>query len=211
MRRCLLLAIAIALVWAAPTEVSATTVLNDHGRAVVIDAGWVAETEDEFTGGGAIATSIKGGATSLSYVQYTETWLLCDDGGTPASPDDDLWGLEFTFETGDGPATLGMSPQYETGHAEATIDINSTYVNDCTGEISETIREEVPITIRMDASSQVIRETGSSVFRIPGQINEALRFSSTYRYGKGVVEVAGVRVAANGPMGKTSWHFHANG
>lgn len=211
MRRSQLLTVAIALVWAAPSIAWATTVLNDRGWASVIDSAWAIETEDSFTGGGAVATSIRGGETSLSYYQYTETWLLCDDGGTPDVPEDDLWGLEFTFETGNGSASMQLDRQFETGSAVATIDIYSTYVNDCAGELVETVREEVRITIRMEATSALIRESGSSVFRIPGQTNEALRSSSSYRYGEGVVEVAGGRIATNGAMGQTSWHFHANG
>jgi hypothetical protein len=211
MRRLFIVITALALIGAIPVAASATTVFNETGRATVIESYWGTETPDGWTGGSASAATVDGDDTTLYFFEYTEAWVMCSGGDTPDDPDDDVWGFVSTFTSGDGLGELDLNGRFTVGDAAALMDLYSFYVNDCTGEVTETVEAAVPIIIHLESTSPVIKQSGSNVFHIPGADNDRFRFSSSYREGDGTVQVGESTVAVSGAMGKTSWRIHYNG
>jgi hypothetical protein len=208
-RTFVLLGVVAALVGLSALPAAATLVINDNGKAQVIDASWWSDTESGWTYGYASAWDY-GRDAYLDFFEESGSWVWCD-AGTPGDPTDDYEGFVGTYTYGSGPATVHLARGYATGHADAVVDVWVDSYNDCTGEYGYEEHPSVAVSIDLTATSPLVREKGSSSFHIPSEFNDNYRFSSAYRQGDGVVTVGEVGHAAYyGMLGQTTWHYHSN-
>ena len=67
------------------------------------------------------------------------------------------------------------------------------------------------MALELSGSGDLIKETGTWSFKIPGQYNSHSRYSSTYRPATGTASLAGEAHDVYGAIGKVSWSDHSNG
>jgi hypothetical protein len=195
-----------ALLIAPAGSASAKVVINESGTVTELFADWYDDDSDDTFSYGYAAAYTMNRRTFIDYYSYTETPL--GDGC-----------YEVTYTEAWGPGTLTVAKKYETGLATGTLDgWTGSYVW-CEGdgengefEADNGGSEEIhiDITLAFTATSSLIRETSSSSFKIPGEVNENSRFTSQYRRGATDVTVDGDTIRYS-QLGTFTYRYHTNG
>ncbi|HEY4632577.1 MAG TPA: hypothetical protein VIH00_01570 [Candidatus Limnocylindrales bacterium] len=204
-----LAASALLLTVAAPVSAGQST-YNSSGSALTAQGGW--DSFDEATGsyeyGWVSGWQAQGEPAFVEFYGGSFREIVCTPahGNQPATTSY----LE-TFRYGGGPGSLSIGRVYSVASASATIDIWTDTYNGCTGEYTSSIAEGVAVALELSGSGDLIKETGTWSFKIPGQYNSHSRYSSTYRPATGTASLAGEAHDVYGAIGKVSWSDHSNG
>jgi hypothetical protein len=205
------LASILALVVAAPA-VAGPNVANISGGATVAQVDWAYDDGDTFVGGYLVAAEETRADPVVEYFLYTETIVQCAGAETAEDPTDDVWDFYSVVESGFGPAaTFAIGKSYSSATATAVLTIAIDAFDGCVGEVTSTIREDVPVRLEVVGTSPLIRESGHGSFHIPSDINAHGSFKQTYRLGTGVAQIADRTIAGDGVLGELSWRDHSNG
>jgi hypothetical protein len=210
MRRILLVALVLGLIVAAAAPAGARDVSNGSQTMIQMQGYW--SSYDDATGAwvdaGIYATEYSG-ETWIEYYRYSSTPITCE-GDVPGTLYESFWGS--------GPGTLEAEKTYTAGSAFGTVTgWTETYTECWFGE--EVVAPEnggggeemtLDVAAYFTATSPLIREKGSSSFKIPGETNFHDKYSSTYRYGDVEATVDGETFYGDGQLGKVTWRYHSN-
>ncbi len=137
--------------------------------------------------------------------------MLCSDGGTPDDESDDFYGLVGSFSSGSSVGTLTISKRYGSATASGTFDIWTETYDECTGTYDSEIVQGVHVSLDLDATGALVKETGRDSFHVPSEYNSHSSYRSSYRGAEGVVTIGDRTFDSYGRIGKVSWSDHTNG
>jgi hypothetical protein len=204
-----LAASALLLAVAAPVSAGQST-YNSSGSALTAQGGWDSfdETSGTYEYGWVTGWQAQGEPAFVEFYGGSFQEIVCAPahGNQPATT-----AYLETFRYGAGPGSLSIDRSYSVASASATIDIWTDTFDGCTGEYTSSIAEGVAVTLELSGSGDLIKETGTWSFRIPGQYNSHSRYASTYRPATGTASLGGEAHDVYGAIGKVSWSDHSNG
>lgn len=215
MRTFTVLSMAAVMVLAVAAPVAAGANVGNYSSSISLaEANW--ESYDESTGTwgyGYLAASYDDGSTEawIDFGESNETWMLCSDGGTPADESDDTYGVVGTFSTGGGVGSLTIGKRSDSASASGTFDIWTETYDECTGTYDGAVEHGVHVSLDLDATSALVKESGRNGFHLPGEYNNHSSYRSSYRYADGVVAIGDRSFDSYGRIGKVSWSDHSNG
>lgn len=217
----ILLVAASLTVMAIPSATADT--YNASGSESILEGGWWAgDWGDEIIVSGFAAARLpKGAATGELYYSESVGVLTTCDAGTPDDPDDDYIGYIWTGRDGWGTAEVTIAKSFATGTAVGTVELWTSSWSECEwyeegGEVSPNNgpgpgTETAELTITLDGDGQLMRQSDSYRFHIPGQYNEHSRSRSVWRSAVGVVTVDDFAHSTSyGQIGEYSWRSHGN-
>jgi hypothetical protein len=196
--------VVVAMIMALAAPASAKRVVNESYSQTEIQAWWGI---DEGTWLGAWAWDSTAGS-GMGF-QYSEGFDCEDPGNVEGLAN--LWidaGGEWdTFDV----VTKGRD-KYTFGTAAGWVS-GWGHIDYCDGA-GDDFEFDSWVSMEMAGDGPLIRESGTSSFHIPGDVNINGRSSSTYRFGSGWVYVGGFgdgeTFAADGRIGEATWGGHQN-
>ncbi len=208
MRRTMFVALVLALILAAALPAGAKEVYNASQSFEQMQGFW--SNYDEATGawqeGGVYATE-QGSETWIEYYGYTSTPAFCEG---------DVPGYYYEWFSAFGPGSMSTGKSYTSGSAAGAVEGWMESWTECwDGDVyiyEPGVSDAVSFEIGMEftGTSVLMREKGSSSFKIPGEWNSHDTYSSVFRTGELLVSVDGDTFNTEGVLGKVSWKSHYN-